>query len=387
MVLTFALIVELVQGVAFVSLMYVAAIQQYRLYKKYPFQGLRFFFWGLFLSTAAVVTVVFIVVLRVLDLADMLRDFLIQLYKVTFAIGVVGIAIFALGLVAIQPRPRERSWSFTQMVIGGIVGFTIAAIFMTLTYSWIEEKDFRQGDIFIDYDILVSIGMVLLVVLLSLIALRHINNLREIQKLDPKPTQFLTRWLPLAYISLILTVFLLFLYRIPGLEEFQLALTFIIPAAVAGFGFTMAFRKYPSLLAITSAKLSSLIFVNPDGLTYFAYDFKSKESSFDNLTVLLGGMLAALNISLSETLESREGLSSIAFGDKLIVIHSTEKFVLYLITSEMNPVISDLVKIFESRFEGQFGALIGRSTVIDQNEFLSFTDTVEDLIQFAPLSD
>jgi len=319
-------------------------------------------------------------------MADSLKDLLLLLYKILFPIGVIGIGMFGLGFRIIQPFSEERSWSVTQIVLGGIVGLTIGAIVTTLDYSWLEVDDFRNGDIFIEYDITVSIGMLLLVCLIAFTSLNHINSLREIQKQDPTPTQFSTRWLPLAFVALVISVILLFFQRLPGFQELQLALTFIIPAAITGFAFTMAFRKYPSLLAITSARLEALNIVNPEGLTLYAYDFRIKQASLDDLSVLLGGMLAGLNISLSETLESQEGLSSIGFGDKLIAINRTPKFVTYLTTSEMNPIISDLIKIIVLRFEEQFGEVIDRSHVVDQNQFVGFTETVEDLIQFAPLT-
>ncbi len=97
-------------------------------------------------------------------------------------------------------------------------------------------------------------------------------------------------------------------------------------------------------------------------------------------------MLSALNISLSETLESQSGLSSIAFGDKIIMIHSTPSFVLYLITSEINPTISDLIKLYVKRFDEGFSHLLGTSDVVEQDKYITFSETVEDLIQFAPLS-
>ncbi|MFX0151756.1 MAG: hypothetical protein ACFFAJ_13290 [Candidatus Hodarchaeota archaeon] len=392
--LELALIIDLIVGSVCVLSFFVSFLQQLALFRKYPFQGLRFFTLGFILPTLPILTVTSIIALRIFGLATTYHDILVNFYKFSFSIGVIGIGTFAVGLWNLHPRDPSQKWSSTLIGIGGLVGFSAGAIFTTLDFHWLNTEsdppvypqDFRYGAIYIDYDFLVIAGIVTLIILLAFIALRYIRDLREIQRMQVKPIKFETKWSPVAYISLLVAFLTLLLQRLPFFENYQLALTFALPLAVAGFSFSTAFRKYPSLLAITSAELSSLTIVNPDGLTLYAYDFKNKETSFDNLTVLLGGMLAALNISLSETLESREGLSSIAFGDKLIVIHSTEKFVIYLITSEMNPTISDLIKIYEKRFEDQFSSIIGESSVVDQDKFLSFSETVEDLIQFAPLS-
>ncbi|MFX0181807.1 MAG: hypothetical protein ACFE95_01895 [Candidatus Hodarchaeota archaeon] len=389
-----ALLIDLILGSVCVISFIVSSFQQYTLYRKYPFQGLRFFTIGFLLPTLPILTVTLIIVFRIFGFDAMYHEILVFFYKFTFSIGVIGIGTFAVGLWNLHPRDPTQKWSSTLIGIGGLVGFSAGAIFTTLDFHWLTEasdppvssQNLRYGAIYIDYDFLVITGLITLILLLAFIALRYIRDLREIQQMQLHPTKFETRWSPVAYISLIVAFFTLLLQRLPFFEEYQTALTFALPLALAGFSFSTAFRKYPSLLAITSAKLSSLTIVNPDGLTLYAYDFKNKESSFDNLTVLLGGMLAALNISLSETLESREGLASIAFGDKLIVIHSTEKFVLYLITSEMNPIISDLIKLYERRFDEQFGSIIGATSVVDQDKFLSYSDTVDDLIQFAPLS-
>lgn len=391
-----ALIVDLVSGIICVAAFLLASLQQYRLYRKYPFQGLKFFSWGFFLQTLPIQTVVLILVLRVLDLAEELHGSLQILYMITYSLGAIGIATFAIGLLVIHPRSPDKNWSLTQLEIGGIAGFATGAIFLTLDFDWLTEgatlidpvtsSDLRYGDIYIIYDLLVILGLVLLVGLLVVIALRHIRNLQEIQKLQTKPMKFSTIWTPVAYVCCLLAFLILFLSRMPGFEQFSLALTFSLPLSIGGFAFSMAFRKNPSLLAITNARLSSLLIINPDGLTLYAYDFKTKNPSYDNLSIMLGGMLSALNISLSETLESQSGLSSIAFGDKIIMIHSTPKFVLYLITSEINPTISDLIKVYVKRFDEGYGHILGTSDVVEQENYISFSETVEDLIQFAPLS-
>lgn len=400
-----ALWIDLITGVICVMAFLISALQQYQLYRKYPFAGLRFFTWGFLLSILPILTVVLIVGLRLLGIAGETYQSethlaLVFVYKFTFSIGAIGIGTFAIGLWNLQPHDPSRRWSATQLIIGSLVGFSAGAIFTTLNFFWIGTEplpttiptvslqDIRNGAIYIDYDILVAVGLVILIAILVLVALRHIRNLQKIQKLQANPTAFSTRWWPVAYISLILGFITLLLQRLPSPPvPPQLALTFTLPIAVGGIAFSTAFRKYPSLLAITSAQLNSLTFANPDGLTLYAYDFVNKETSSDNLNVLLGGMLAALNISLSETLESREGLSSIAFGDKLIHIHSTDRFVLYLITSEMNPTIADLINLFAKRFDERYGELIGRKgMIIDQDEFQEFSGIVSDLTQFAPLS-
>lgn len=396
MVMTTALLIDLISGLICVTAFLLASLQQYLLYRKYPFQGLKFFSWGFLLQTLPVQTVVLILIFRIMDLAEPFHDSFKYFYMVTYSLGAIGIATFAIGLLVIHPRSPDKNWSIIQLLIGGIAGLATGTILTTLEFDWLTEQatlidpvsssDLRYGDVFIIYDLLVVVSLVLLVVLLVVIALRHVRKLREIQSLQTHPAKFSTIWTPIAYICCLLAFLILFLSRIPGFEQYSLALTFSLPLSIGGFGFSMAFRKNPSLLAITKARLSSLIIINPDGLTLYAYDFKTKKPSYDNLSILLGGMLSALNISLSETLESKLGLSSIAFGDKIIMIHSTPSFVLYLITSEINPTISDLIKLYVKRFDKGFSHLLGTSDVVEQDKYLTFSETVEDLIQFAPLS-
>jgi hypothetical protein len=396
MVITTALTIDLISGLICVAAFLFASLQQYLLYRKYPFQGLKFFSWGFLMQTLPIQTVVLILALRIFDLAESLHEILVFFYMITYSIGAIGLATFAIGLLVIHPRSPEKNWSITQLLIGGIAGFATGTILTTLEFDWFTEEaslinpvtssDFRYGDIYIYYPLLLVITLLLLVALLVVIALRHVRKLREIQRLQTHPTPFSTRWTPIAYICCLIAFLILLFSRLPGFEQYSLALTFSLPLSIGGFAFSMAFRRNPSLLAITKARLSSLIIINPDGLTVYAYDFKTKNPNYDNLSVLLGGMLSALNISLSETLESQSGLSSIAFGDKIIMIHSTPKFVLYLITSEINPTISDLIKLYVKRFEEGFGDLLGTSDVVEGEKYLSFSETVEDLIQFAPLS-
>jgi hypothetical protein len=386
MAITDALLYDLGFGLISVILFFIMALQQLRLYRKYPFQGLRFYFIGIFLGTFAINSVVVILIARIYGLAEDFHEFLLLFYMFGYSIAIIGIGIFAIGLLIIQPTKEEKNWSFTQVLIGALAGLCSGAIFTSLQYEFYPEGEPLYGDITIEYDPIVIIGLLALVILMAGIALVHIRQLRRIQKLQTKPTIFQTSWLPVAYITLVLAFITLSVQRLPLFRSSLPELLFAVPLAVSGFAFSMSFYKYPSILSITSSRLSSLIFINPEGLTLYAYDFKNKEALFDNLTVLLGGMLAALNISLSETLESREGLSSIAFGDKIIVIRSTPKFVLYLITSEMNPTISDLVNLYVKRFDEHFGDIIGTSHLIEQEVFLTFNNVVEDLIQFAPLS-
>lgn len=394
--LEMALLIDFISGTICVTAFMVSSLQQYRLYKAYPFQGLRFFTWGFLLPTLPILMVTSIIFLRILGLEILFHDLLLFIYKFTFALGVLGVGTFAVGLWNLHPREPTRKWSSTLIGIGGLAGIAIGAIFLTLDYYWFDENsfppvlktDFRYSAIYIEYDFLVIIGLLLLITLVVFTATRYLKDLRDIQILQPKPTKFETRWLPIAYVSLSIAFLTLLFQRIPFFEEYQLALTFTIPLAIAGIAFSNAFRKYPSLLAITSAKLSVLTIVNLNGMAVYSYDFENKRASFDDhLPILLGGMLSALNISLSETLKSETGLTFIAFGDKVVVIHSAPNFALYLVVSELNPTISDLIRIYVKRFEEHFGEkLAERAGIVAFDQYTYFTVIVEELIQFAPLS-
>ncbi|MHA1968465.1 MAG: hypothetical protein ACW964_11745 [Candidatus Hodarchaeales archaeon] len=394
--LEMALLIDFVSGTICVIAFLVSSLQQYRLYRTYPFQSLRFFSWGFFLPTLPILNVTIIIFFRILGFEIIFHDILLLIYKIAFAFGVLGIGTFAVGLWNLHPREPTRKWSSTLLGIGGLVGIAVGAIFLTLDYYWFDETslppvlptDFRYGAIYIEYDSLVIIGLVALIALVVFIATRYIRDLREIQRLQTNPTKIETRWLPVAYFSLSIAFITLLLQRTPIFEDFQLALTFTIPLAIAGITFSNAFRKYPSLLAITSARLSVLTIVNPNGMALYSYDFENKRASFDDhLPVLLGGMLSALNISLSETLQSKEGLTFIAFGDKVVIIHSTTTFILYLVVSELNPTISDLINIYVKRFEEHFAEKLAKKTaIIAFDQYTYFTVVVEELIQFSPLS-
>ncbi|MFX1535614.1 MAG: hypothetical protein ACFFDI_15425 [Promethearchaeota archaeon] len=392
MVVTLALIIDLMIGIVAVCIYIFITLQQYLLYKKYPFQGLRFYYLGFFLATFPIDAVVLIMGSRILGLAETFKPMLILFYKIMFSIGVGGIGIFGIGLLAIRPRPEFKSWSYTQISIGALAGFTAGAIFTTLDFSWFieplaTENGFRYGDIFIVYDFLVSLGMLALVILLAFVAIGHILHLKEIQRLEKNPTNFSTNWLPTAFLALIIAFVLLIFQQVPGVQEYQLALTFAIFLAICGVAFFLAFRKYPSLLAITSAKLSSLIINNAGGITIFAYDFQNKTIKKLESVLLLSGLLSAVNSALTQAVKSKERLASIKFKDKNVLSHSDRLYTICLITSEANPTIADLFKILVKRFEEQFGILIKSSRDVDSSLFAPFTEIVEDLIQFAPLSE
>ncbi|NHJ01116.1 MAG: hypothetical protein EAX86_03190 [Candidatus Heimdallarchaeota archaeon] len=152
-----------------------------------------------------------IIVLHVFEIDILIKELLINNYKIIYSIGTIGIGAFALGIYAIRPHENEKGWSRTQIFIGGIGGFTVGLIFLTLSYSWLDTNDFKNGDIFIEYNIFVSIGILLLVLLIGINGLRHysfINRLREFQR---RPVEFDTNWPPLAYFSTICSVIVLFL--------------------------------------------------------------------------------------------------------------------------------------------------------------------------------
>ncbi len=394
--LELALLIDLLSGLICVVAFLLSSLQQYRLSRAYPFQGLRFFTWGFFLPTLPILMVTIITFFRILGQEIIFHDLLLFIYKITFALGVLGVGTFAVGLWNLHPREPTRKWSSTLVGIGLLAGISIGAIFLSLDYYWFDEnslpqvfpKDFRYGAIYIEYDFLVITGLIALITLVVFTASRYLKDLRDIQILQKKPTKFETRWLPIAYVSLSIAFLTLLFQRIPFFEEFQLALTFTIPLALAGIAFSNAFRKYPSLLAITSARLNVLTIVNPSGMALYSYDFENERASFDDhLPILLGGMLSALNISLSETLKSEKGLTFITFGDKVVVIHSTSTFVLYLIVSELNPTISDLIKIYVKRFEEHFAEKLAKNSgIVAFDQYTYFTVVVEELIQFAPLS-
>lgn len=359
--LELALIIDLLSGGICVTAFLISSLQQYSLYHKYPFQGLRFFTWGFFLPTVPIINVTLILLLRILGYEKNLHEILVFLYKFSFSLGIVGVGTFAIGLWNLHPREPTQKWSSTLLGIGGLVGLCVGAIFLSLDYIWLTSDptvtpgSLRFGAIYIIYDFLVIAGLLTLIGVVIYVGGRYFRDLRDIQRLQTNPTKFQTRWFPAAYLSLAIAFVTLLLQRLPFFEEFQLALTFAIPLAIAGLCFSAAFRRYPSLLAITSARLNSLMVVSPEGLTLYSYDFQKKEESSGDVSVLLGGMFAALNIRLSETLKSRKGLSSIAFGDQLVIIRTTPKFAMYLISTEINPTISDLIQLFEKRFEAQYG--------------------------------
>ncbi|NHJ01117.1 MAG: hypothetical protein EAX86_03195 [Candidatus Heimdallarchaeota archaeon] len=172
----------------------------------------------------------------------------------------------------------------------------------------------------------------------------------------------------------------------PIIESFQLSLTFAIPLSLAAFAFTKTFRKYPSLLTITIAKLDSLIIISSSGIPLFAYDFKEREGNLDGLAIMLGSVLSTFNISLCETLDSDSSLLTIAFQNKVILIDSEYKFSIYLICSENNIIIADLITLFAQRFTQRFSIFMDKELGLTSKEkFRDFSKIVEVLAQFAPL--
>ena len=63
-----------------------------------------------------------------LDLAEELHGSLQILYMITYSLGAIGIATFAIGLLVIHPRSPDKNWSLTQLEIGGIAGFATGVV-------------------------------------------------------------------------------------------------------------------------------------------------------------------------------------------------------------------------------------------------------------------
>ena len=274
-----ALLTDLGIGILFDISFWFVAYNQYRLYKKYPFTALRFFFWGLFLAPFAVTTVSLLLFLRVIGLESeiisifntqvVVSDILVLFYKFTYSLGGLGGVIFGLGLLTIKPREEGRTISLSYVIMGFLSGFMAAAIFLTLQYDFTG----LDGDIYIYYSDYVVAGLLTLVLILAWIGIRHHRLLTEVRELQEKPVTFKSPYVPIAYVSLVIGFIFLGVQRLPfssSLGPLQLALFFALPLSIFGIAFSYVLRKSPSILVITSARLDSLLVLNQFGTPLYA---------------------------------------------------------------------------------------------------------------------
>ena len=89
---------------------------------------------------------------------------------------------------------------------------------------------------------------------------------------------------------------------------------------------------------------------------------------------------------INSIFESESGLSAISFGDKHIKIAHTENFTLYLICSELNPIISNISSILTQEFQIRYSRKLEDAKQYSIDDFSDFELIIKDIIKFAPLS-
>ena len=327
------LLIDFLVGVFSVSIFTLSLYKVYRLYQKYPFTSIKLVFLSFLLGPFSTVSVTIILLLEILGIASSFYSALSIFYQIMYTLSVLGICIYAITLISIHPHPIEQTVVWFQVFIGLLAGVSTSAILLTLEYNF----DSPGGDIFVEYSLISVLSLLTLIFVLILLAIRHSRLIRQLRIASSIDNLKTSRLLFSGYALLGFGFIILLIRRVEDFSDFipQTALTFTIPVSLALLFISIAFTRDVHQLILTKSKIFQVLVIHHAGLSLFSH--QSLKNSEDS--ILLSGLFSAFNVSLSEIVSSNTGLSSIRFRDQSILIRKKEDFSIYLIASQVNPVI------------------------------------------------
>ncbi|MFW9996555.1 MAG: hypothetical protein ACFFD4_31210, partial [Candidatus Odinarchaeota archaeon] len=213
------------------------------------------------------------------------------------------------------------------------------------------------------------------------VILKRIQDVSKIVKDRPNPFADL-RLLTLMLIILIPGVGIMVLLPLfPDLPSPGLSYTLSLSATLLYFIF--AFSKDKAFFFITPASLDAIIVTEGSGLTIFSKNF------IEGLAAehMIGGLFAALDISLQETIKAGQGLTEISFGDKVILLDRGHWVTSLIIASEENIVTSAVTKFITKEFERRYAKILDetKDSVPVDDHFRDFEDIANEMRGYIPL--
>ncbi|MFX1538434.1 MAG: hypothetical protein ACFFDI_29940 [Promethearchaeota archaeon] len=293
-----------------------------------------------------------------------------------FFLGQMGVLCGSLSIIL--PNFKTTYRSILIIIITSGINFA-SAIYNGLSIGYLLVSDYVRIDI---HPIGASLW-VLSFIVFGILILRRITEVSRIVKDRPNP------FADLKLLSIMLLV------MIPGIGIMLLTPLFpdipspgfiyTIPLSLCLIYFIYAFSKDKAFFFITPASFDAIIITQQDtGLALYSANFIPGLPAEQ----LIGGLFAALDISLQETIKSALGLTEINFGDKVILLARGQWVTCLMIVSEKNFVTSAIAKFATREFERKYWnnlILIKEAPSIDEADFEGFNNTITSLRSYIPL--
>jgi hypothetical protein len=287
--------------------------------------------------------------------------------------------IAQLFLVAVLMFPTiQASYRSAMVIVGSVSIFTIAAITNMLTL----EHSMSNSKLIVKYEPFSLIFLILSVIVLLMLIIFRIKEINSIIKKSKK--QYISKQMVIILVILVCIVIFILVYS--QIVDWVLpTFSWVVPTATALIFFNYAFIKNNNLFFVTTSSLKSVkIIENKTGSVLYSKPFDDKFKTDD---LYLENMLATLNLSLNEIIESQKGLEFIAFGDIVVYISAKQFTSSFLILNESNLITSRLANTLSQEIEGEY---IQHLNDFSYNEDIhaiekNFEDIINKIRKFIPL--
>ncbi len=279
----------------------------------------------------------------------------------SYLAGCIGFLFISYALILPNFEPTYKSLTLTSLLTAMLTGIGFV-LFFTVKQT-IKNNEISMY--IIDPLAYVAFGLLGCITIFVLI-----YRIKEIQRVHKQKSSIFTS--PLFLISLsfmiVLTVITLV---IPIIKSGSIpAYSFQFPLSLTLLLFAFAYMKDTIFLFITPITLDSFVCIHKtSGLALYSI---STEDDNDAES-LIGSIFQALNISLTEIVQSKQGLEKIRYGDKTALIVSGEHVISIIFASKVNFILSNISKHMLNDFEQSYRTLLVKeSTIFNQTDFKSF---------------
>ena len=282
-------------------------------------------------------------------------------YQLAYIIGANGLVFIIYSLLLPNFNPTYKSITLISIGTTIITGSGFIVFFSVL-------QEVKDNVILIKYvDPLAYIGLAILGIL-GFYAISY--RIKEITKgNNNKKSSFAN---PLfigsfAFLIIVIIVGVTMATIFPGMLP---SYSFLLPMSIALLLFSLVYSKETEYLFFTPVTIEAFVVLEQNsGLPLYSISNEEQESGED----LIAGIFQALNISLTETVQSKKGLEQINFGDKSVLIVPGKYISSIFFVSHTNFITASISKHITKLFEREFKDILKKEDVIhDQSVFYKF---------------
>ena len=282
----------------------------------------------------------------------------------SYLTGCLGFLFISYALILPNFEPNYKSIISVSLLTALLTGIGFI-LFFTVKQS-IEDGEITMSVI----DPLAYVAFVLLGIIAIYVIIFRIKEIQRVTKQNSSIFSS-TSFILAVSILIILTVGTL-IVPIFNAEVIP-AYSFQIPLSLVLLLFAFAYAKDTVYLFITPITLDSFVCLEKtSGLALYSI---STEGDGDAET-LIAGIFQALNISLTEIVQSKKGLERIRYGDKTALIVSGKYIISVIFASKVNFILSNISKHMLNDFENSYHHLLEKeNSIFNQKDFRGFEST------------